>query len=254
MAMRSVWVIARRDLGEIFHSKSTYLYVLPMLAMSAFYFFGLFGVVNGLQTQGASAATVDQAARSYLAGIAYVIPLLYCLYACNLTSATLPLEKSKRTLESLMATPVSIRRIWVAKSLGASLAGVAVGLGAAVIAYLIIALAEVWPRLHILVAPGGLAFLSGVVLVPLLIFGVTLLASYVQLVVTNVRIANVIYVVLLLVIWGALFVVSYYLPQRGVSINYYPLIYLGLILLLGVAAVAASHRLTKERVVLSSKG
>jgi hypothetical protein len=47
---------------------------------------------------------------------------------------------------------------------------------------------------------------------------------------------------------------SYYLPLVGVSIDYYPLIFVGLILLLSGGCYLCSRGLTKEKVVLSSKG
>ena len=59
---------------------------------------------------------------------------------------------------------------------------------------------------------------------------------------------------LLLAVWGLLFFASYYLPLVGISVNYYPLIFVGLIALLGDGAWLCSRGLTKEKVVLSSKG
>ena len=59
---------------------------------------------------------------------------------------------------------------------------------------------------------------------------------------------------ILLLVWGILFFASYYLPLVGVSVDYYPLIFLGLIVLLFGGAYLLSRRLTKEKVVLSSKG
>ena len=55
-------------------------------------------------------------------------------------------------------------------------------------------------------------------------------------------------------VWGILFFASYYLPLVGVSVDYYPLIFVGLILLLAGGAYLLSRRLTKDKVVLSSKG
>jgi hypothetical protein len=147
-----------------------------------------------------------------------------------------------------------MKRIWIGKSLGASLSGTAIGLAMSVVAYCIIAFAEVYPKIHIAIAPGGLAFLSGLVLVPTTVFLVSLLVSYIQLVATNPRMGNLVYGLLLLVVWGILFFASYYLPLVGASVNYYPLIFLALILLLFAGAYLCSRALSKEKVVLSSKG
>lgn len=123
-----------------------------------------------------------------------------------------------------------------------------------IFAYCIIAFAEVYPRIHTAIAPNWPAFLSGLILVPLTVFMVSLLVSYIQLVATNPRMGNLVYGLLLLAVWGILFFASYYLPLLGVSVDYYPLIFVGVILFLFGGAYALSRRLTKEKVVLSSKG
>jgi ABC-type transport system involved in multi-copper enzyme maturation permease subunit len=249
-----VWAIVRKDLLEIFRARGTYFYLPGMLFMSAFFFFSYFGLTRTLTQENASAETVYQASREFLNSLGYLLPVLYALFACNLTSAGLVFEKQKRSLESLLATPVSVKRIWIGKSLGSALSGTIIGLAMSVFAYLIIALGEVYPKIHSAIAPSWLAFLSGLVLVPTTVFMVSLLVSYIQLVATNPRMGNLVYGLLLLLVWGILFFASYYLPLVGVSVDYYPLIFLGLIVLLFGGAYLLSRRLTKEKVVLSSKG
>ena len=252
--MSRIWAIIRKDILEIFRARGTYFYMPGMFLMSAFFFFSYYGLVNQLDQANASPEAVLAASRSFLNSLGYLLPMLYSLFACNLTSAGLVFEKQKRSLESLLATPVSMKRIWVGKSLGASLSGVMVGVVMSVVAYCVIAFAEVYPRVHTAIAPSGLAFLSGLVLVPVTVFLVSLIVSYIQLVATNPRMGNLVYGLLLLVVWGILFIASYYLPLIGVSVNYYPLIFLSLILLLSSGAYLFSRALSKEKVVLSSKG
>jgi len=252
--MSRVWAIVRKDMLEIFRARGTYFYVPGMLLMSAFFFFSYFGLTRALRQQGASPALVLDASRAFLNSLGYLLPVLYSLFACNLTSAGLVFEKQKRSLESLLATPVSVRRVWVGKSMGAALSGVIIGLAMSIFAYCIIAFGEVYPRIHTAIAPSALAFLSGLVLVPVTVFLVSMLVSYIQLVATNPRMGNLVYGLTLLVVWGVLFFASYYLPLVGVSIDYYPLIFVGLILLLGAGCYLCSRGLTKEKVVLSSKG
>jgi ABC-2 type transport system permease protein len=249
-----VWAIVSKDMLEIFRARGTYFYIPGMLLMSAFFFFSYYGLTNTLAQQNASQRLVVEASRAFLNSLGYLLPVLYALFACNLTSAGLVFEKQKRSLESLLATPLSVRRIWIGKSLGASLSGTAIGLGMSIFAYCVIAFGEVYPRIHSAIAPSGLAFLSGLVLVPITVFLVSLLVSYIQLVAANPRMGNLVYGLLLLVVWGILFFASYYLPLLGVSVNYYPLIFVGLILLLSGGAYLCSRALAKEKVVLSSKG
>jgi ABC-type Na+ efflux pump permease subunit len=249
-----VWAIMVKDIREIFRARGTYFYLPAMLLMSAFFFFSYYSFTDALHKQNASPEVVLAASRSFLNGLAYFLPALYALFACNLTSAGLVFEKQKRSLESLLVTPVSVKRVWLGKSLGASLSGTLIGLGMAVLAYCIIAFAEVYPQIHVAVAPSGLAFFSGLILVPIVVFLVSLVVSYIQLVATNPRMGNLVYGLLLLLVWGVLFLSSYFLPLVGISIDYYPLIFLGLIILLGALGFVLSLRLNKEKVVLSSKG
>jgi ABC-2 type transport system permease protein len=252
--MSRVWAIVRKDVLEIFRARGTYFYVPGMLLMSAFFFFSYFSLTRTLREQGASPALVLQATRTFLNSLGYLLPMLYALFACNLTSAGLVFEKQKRSLESLLATPVSVKRVWVGKSMGAALSGVIIGLAMSIFAYCIIAFGEVYPRIHTAIAPSGLAFFTGLILVPAIVLLVSMLVSYIQLVATNPRMGNLVYGLTLLVVWGTLFFASYYLPLVGVSIDFYPLIFLGLILLLSGGCYLCSRGLTKEKVVLSSKG
>ena len=201
--MSRVWAIVRKDMLEIFRARGTYFYMPGMLLMSAFFFFSYYGLTrSSCEQQHASPALVLAATRAFLNSLGYLLPVLYSLFACNLTSAGLVFEKQKRSLESLLATPVSVKRVWMGKSLGAALSGVIIGLAMSVFAYCIIAFAEVYPRIHIAIAPSGLAFLSGLVLVPVTVFLVSLLVSYIQLVATNPRMGNLVYGLTLLVVWG----------------------------------------------------
>jgi len=252
--MSRFWAIVRKDMLEIFRARGTYFYIPGMFLMSAFFFFSYFALTRQLAERNASQEVVLEATRAFLNSMGYMLPMLYSLFACNLTSAGLVFEKQKRSLESLLVTPVSVKRIWMAKSLSSTLSGVGIALGMSVIAYCVIAFAEVYPRVHVAIAPSGLAFLSAVVLVPLTLFTISLLVSYIQLVTTNPRMGNLVYGLLLLAVWAGLFVGSYYLPLIGLSLSYYPLIFVAMIAIFGVGAYVCSRLLRKERVVLSSKG
>jgi ABC-type Na+ efflux pump permease subunit len=252
--MPRLWAIVRKDVLEIFRARGTYYYIPAMLVMSSFFFINYSDLTKALGRQNASPAEAYLATKSFLSTVAYLLPLLYCLFASNLTSAGLIFEKQKRSLESLLVTPVSVKRVWIGKALGAGLSASAMGLAVGVFAYLVMAFGEVYPQIHRAIAPSGLAFLSGLVLVPTVVFLVCLVVTYIQMIAVNPRMGNLVYGIALLFVWGGLFFASYYLPRQGVSIDYYPLIFLGLIFLLAAICYLLSLRLTKERVVLSSKG
>jgi ABC-2 type transport system permease protein len=252
--MSRLWAIVSKDLLEVFRARGTYYYIPAMLVMSTYFFINYFNLAKMLDRQNATPDEIYLASRSFLNTIAYLIPVLYCLFAANMTSAGFIFEKQKRSLESLLVTPVSVRRVWIGKALGASLSASIIGIVVGVFAYLVIALAEVYPQIHRAIAPDGLAFLSGLVLVPTTVFLVCLIVTYIQLVATNPRMGNLVYGVVLIFVWGGLFFASYFLPLWGFTISYYPLILLGLILVLAAVCGLFSRRLSKEKVVLSSKG
>ena len=251
--MRRAWIIARKDLSDVLGSRSTYLYVFVMLLASSSYFFSYFAVASSLTRQGASPAVVLATSKAFLGTIAYIAPVLYCFFACQTSISIVVLEKTRKTLESLMATPVTIREIWLGKSIAVAASGTAVGLVVSVFAYLVIALGEVAPKVHQFIAPPPLAIVSGLIVVPLLVFAVISLVTHLQLIISNARVSNFIFVAVFLVVLGVLLVTVYSLPGGGLNQRYYLPIFLGLAIAIGRGSQYLSRRLTKEKVVLSSK-
>jgi ABC-2 type transport system permease protein len=252
--MHRMWIIARKDLSDVLGSRSTYLYVFVMLLASSSYFFSYFSLASTLTRQGASPEALLATSRSFLVSIAYIVPVLYCFFACQTSISIVVLEKTKRTLESLMGTPASIREIWLGKSIAVAISGTAVGLGVSLVAYLIISVGEVSPRVHQFIAPPALAIVSGLIVVPLLVLAVISLVTHMQLVISNPRVSNFVFVAVFLVVLGVLLVAVYSLPGGGLNPRYYVPIFLGLTVVVALVSYAFSRRLTKERVVLSTKG
>ncbi len=251
--MNEMRIIARKDIKDVLGVRSTYLYLFVMLLASISYFFSYFSISDQLTKAGASQEEIVAASRVFLASIAYIVPLLYSFFACQTSISIVVLEKTKRTLESLMATPVTIRDIWLGKSIAVAVSGTAIGLGLSIFSYLVISLGEVFPRVHQFIAPPPLAFVSGLIVVPLLVFSVISLVTQMQLVISNPRVSNFIFVGVFLVLLGVLLLSVYSVPGGGLNQNYYVPIFLGFAVVVGAVSRVMSRRLTKERVVLSSK-
>jgi ABC-2 type transport system permease protein len=251
---RGVWVVARKDLRDIFRSRSTYLYILVMLVASSSYFFSYIGISSSLARQHASPAALRAASAAFLGIIAYLVPLLYCLYACNISSATMILDKTKRNLEVMLATPLSVTDIWLGKTLAAAIPAVILGLGVSVFSYLVIALAEVAPKIHQVIGPSPLAIVSGLVVVPVLTFVLLALMTYLQLVISNPRVSVLAFVALFILVLGVLIFAVNYFPTRGINLSYIVVIYLGLIAVVSATTRRLARSLTPEKVVLSTKG
>jgi hypothetical protein len=128
-----------------------------------------------------------------------------------------------------------------------------VGLAVSVFSYLVISLAEVAPRVHQFIAPPPLAIVSGIIVVPLLVFSVISLVTHLQLVISNARVSNFIFVAVFLVVLGILLVSVYSLPGGGLNQRYFLPIFLLMAIVVGLISRRLSSRLTKEKVVLSSK-
>ena len=246
--MSKTLVIARKDVEEAFRSRSTYLYLVVMALVSLPYFDGLRNITTALVKQGASPVELEMASQSFLNTAVSTLPLGLAMIVCSVFSAyAVVLDKAKRRLESLMATPLSLRQIWLGKSLAVALPGVVLSL--AVLAVAVCAL-NVWVILPIVgafVMPGTPSLATALIVVPVLVFLVVSLVSLVQLVTTNPRMASLIFT--------ALFFGIYFSTITEVTRGWdFGVIYMATAAVLLAITLWAMRFLTKERVILTSKG
>ncbi len=160
-------------------------------------------------------------------------------------------EKARGTIESLMATPLKAKNVWLGKSLAAFLPSLILGL---VLTFIIVAMLNylyVMPAIHHFVLPAPAA-ISSFLLVPFIFLGLTLLVMCIAMM-SNPHYALAIAIIVFVA--GASVIPQ--LWSRG-TINFlsldFVLINLGLVILLGVVNFFLARLLTKEKVVLSSKG
>lgn len=250
--MKGMLVVLRNDVGDILHSKG----------------FLIVAIIIGVLIVGA-AAGIPIALHSWLAtgpaweeakpllelfmGLAVNYVPLIVLFACVATWATDPIakEKAKGPIESLLATPLTARAVWLGKSLAIFLPAYIIGLSATLIVILTMNLAAILPATGHFVLPLPEAFTSFLFL-PLLMFALILLGVIFSLI-TNPVIGQTIIIfvgVLLLQVVG----------QVGGRIWWllaswdYALYNLAGAALLGIIAFYLSRSLSKERIILSSKG
>jgi ABC-type Na+ efflux pump permease subunit len=152
--MNKIWIIARKDILEALRSRSTYVFILIMAVLTFSYISSYSALVNNLQRQGASAQTIYNASFSFLNNIAYVLPMMYSIFVCTIfANYSVILDKARRNIESLMATPASLNQIWLGKSLAVTLPSIMVGIGVAIIAYIVMNFGFVFPTLIALFFP-----------------------------------------------------------------------------------------------------
>jgi len=248
--MNKIWIIARKDILEAFRSRSTYVFIVIMAVLTFSYFSSYSALVNSLSRQGASSQDIYNASLAFLNNLAYVLPMMYSIFVCTIfANYSVIMDKARRNIESLMATPVSLNQIWLGKSLAVTLPSVVIGIGVSIIAYIIMNFALVIPQTGRFIVPEALAIVSTLILVPVLVFVIVTLVTYVQLTISNPRIANFVFtIIFLILLFGANL-----LGSLGIGVNF-ALIYLGVIVLCIIISSVFSRSLTKEKVLLSSKG
>jgi ABC-type Na+ efflux pump permease subunit len=244
--MNRILVIARKDIREALRSRSTYIFVLIMLFVTFSYVSSYSARVRTLTSQDAIIAF----SRIFMTSLAYALPLMYSVFVCSIFATySVVVDKTKRNLESLMATPVSIIEVWMGKTLAVTLPSVMIGLIIAVVGYGILSFAFVMPLTHVFIFPEALSIFSAIVIVPVLVFSIVSIVTAVQLTISNPRIANIVFTLTFVFLLLAINLIG----ALGISNSYFPLVYLGLIILCCVGAFALSRSLKKEKVILSSK-
>jgi ABC-2 type transport system permease protein len=157
------------------------------------------------------------------------------------------MDKVKRTLESLLATPLSLRQIWLGKSLAVTLPGTSIALLVSLLALLAMNLMLIVPNAGSFIMPNIISLVTGLIIMPVMAFFVVSLVGFLQLIMTNPRIANFVFIGIFLGIYLST------LTELAASWNFTFIYLIATIILIGLTHFIARF-LTKERVILSSKG
>ncbi|MFY9814929.1 MAG: hypothetical protein WBQ62_11510 [Dehalococcoidales bacterium] len=245
--MNKIWIISRKDISDAFRSRSTYVFLIVMVFLTFSYISVYNSNVNSLKN---NTLSINSYSQAYLSTLAYILPLMFSNFICSIfANYAVIVDKAKRNIESLMATPVSIKQIWMGKSLAVTLPSIGIGIGMAIISYLVLDIGFVMPKTGSFILPSIISILSAVIIVPVLLFVIVAIVTYIQLTITNPRVGNFVFsgVFIILLIGGEA------LLGLGLSTNYLALIYLIMILVCAGIVYLLSFSLTKERVLLSSK-
>ena len=245
--MNKLWIIAKKDIGEAFRSRSVYVFMLVMVFLTFSYVTSYKAGVDRYS----DITSIKTFSVNFLDSLAYTLPIMYSIFVCSVfANYSVIVDKAKRNMESLLATPISVRQLWLGKALAVSLPSIAIGLGVSVIDYLIMNFGFVVPRAGSFIFPGVLSIVSAIIIAPLLVFAVVMVVTCIQLMVANPRIANLVFTgIFILLVFGINLLGGF-----GISVNFFPLVYLGVILVCALICYIMSGFLTKEKVLLSSKG
>jgi ABC-type Na+ efflux pump permease subunit len=248
--MKKLWIIARKDIKESYSSRSTYIYIAIMVLLTFSYISSYNSVINNLNNQGANQQAIYDASRAFLISLAYALPMIFSILVCTIFAQySVVVDKAKRNIESLMATPTNLRQIWMGKTLAVTVPSIVIGISVAIIGYVILNVVAVEPKAGNFIIPNAFSIVTALIIIPALIFTIVSIVIYIQLVISNPRIANLVFTAIFLL----LFFGTTTLSAAGININF-GLIYLGIIVICAAIAYFLSRSLTKERVILSSKG
>jgi ABC-type Na+ efflux pump permease subunit len=186
----------------------------------------------------------------YLSLIVYFACLMGVGLALNVfTAQPLVKEKAQRTIESLLATPLKVKDIWLAKSLAVFLPGLLVGEVLALIALIAVNYIYIVPKMGFLITPW--MAISSFVAVPAMYFSLGLLVYLVGLAGDAIA-GNVIAQVFL----SGIAALMINLGARNVldpTLSLFTWVNLLIAAVLGIVVLALHPLLTKERIVLSCR-
>jgi len=249
--MSSIKAIVKKDLKDTFRSKSVYLSIAMAVFLLVMWSRDLLEMAGGLAERGVSASQVATTLKPVVNSIAVMFAfMLTVFFGMYMNGYAVILEKVKRSLESLLCTPVGLPGIWLGKTLAVFAPSAALGLGVTFFGLFGMNAAVIEPRLGIYVMPTGAPLLAALLGVPAVAFPLMLLITGTQLLLRSVRWVNIVFLVLI-------FTVGFGLSR---SLELGPGSWSLVGVLFGIAAVLAllstflARFVTPERVVLSSKG
>jgi ABC-2 type transport system permease protein len=245
--MNRMLVVLRKDLRELMTSRTTYSYLIIPIFLSFTYLAPAKRAVDALTAEGINRTVIAGAMQTTVNGFFYTLPLIIMMLTCSmLSSYAVIMDKTRKSLESLLSTPLSLRQVWMAKSLAVSVPSVAIGLVMTVIMAFVIEMIVFVPVTGFIM-PSPLSLVTGIVVVPILTLTVVSIVTCLQLIITNPRLASLIFTVLFLAVFLSTAVTS-----TGLRLDL-SLIYLLLAVVFFAVNVFVARYLTKERIILSSK-
>jgi ABC-type transport system involved in multi-copper enzyme maturation permease subunit len=201
------------------------------------------------------APAVEEGSRADVELFLGIIMYVACLFGVGVSinvfaAPSMTKEKSRGVIESLLATPLKPKGIWLAKSLGIFLPGLVLGWIFTVIALVAINYTYIVPEMGFVINPW--IAVTTFVMLPLMYLCLSLLVHLIGLT-GSPGTGNVVAQFFL----PAMTAVAIALPANGVldiTSWYFTLINLGIAAVIVIAIAFLYSRLTEERIVLSRRG
>jgi len=243
---KKLMIIMKKDLRETFRTKAIYtnigvvIFLMVMLSIET-------GKQISTLLKGADISAIQFILGTFAFMLSMMVMMLFCIY---INAYTLTMEKVKRSIESLLCTPLSLKQICLGKTLALFLPSIILGWLFTFCTIAGINQFFIAPVLGKFIMPGAAPLVAILVIIPIIVFFLSLLIITLQLVITNIRWINTIIV---FAMFGVAFGLSPVLKFGPSSWNIV-FISLGVAIILAIIAFFLFSRVTKERIVLSSKG
>ncbi len=250
--MKGMPVVLQSDVGDIVHSRGFLIIAAIIGVLTIGAAVGITIALNRWLAPGLAWEDAKPLLELFMGLAVNYMPLIV-LFTCMATWATEPIakEKAKGPIESLLATPLTAKAVWIGKSLAIFLPAYIIGLIATVIVILAMNFASILPATGHFVLPLPEA-LTSFLFLPLLMFALISLGVLFSLI-TNPIIGQTIVIFVGVILLQAV-------GQAGGRIWWllaswdYALYNLAGAALLGIIALHLSRSLSKEKIILSSKG
>lgn len=244
-----VLIIAKKDIVETFRNKLLYFYIALSFVLGFVYVSSFSDSIASLLEQNLALEEVRHGIQSIVDYLFVIIPLaLAMLTSVTFFGYSISMEKSKRSMESLLATPISIKQVWLGKSLAVALPSMVIALIISFLVLIWINAAKVNQVAGCYIFPSALSLVTGVLIEPLLVLLIILIVSFIQLITVNQMTGRLALVGIFMLIFFSTTVFDF-----GTTKDFALIYVIAAMLLFGLTR-SVKRFLTEERVVLSSRG
>ena len=249
--MSSIKAIVKKDLKDTFRSRAVYLSLGIAVFLLVMWSGDLRDMAGGLAEKGVPSSQAAAALKPVINSIAVMFSFMLTIYlGMYINGYAIVMEKTKRSLESLLCTPVGVPGIWLGKALALFLPSTILGVAITFLGLFGVNAAVIGPKLGAFIMPGGAPLIAALVGVPAVAFPLMLLITGVQLILSNIRWVNIVFLALIFSLGLGL---SQSLRLNSGSWSLVGVLF-GIAALLALLSAFLARFLTPERVVLSSKG
>jgi len=250
--MKGMPIVLQSDVGDIVHSRAFLIIAIIIGVLTIGASVGITIALNRWLAPGLAWEDAKPMLELFMGLVVNYMPLIV-LFTCMSIWATNPIakEKAEGRIESLLATPLTAKAVWIGKSLAIFLPAFIMGLISTLIVTLVVNFASIVPTTgHFVLLPSQAV--TSFLFLPLLMFALISLGVFFSLIANPVigqTIVIFIGVILLQVVGQVGGRITWLLASWD-----YALYSLAGAALLGATAFYLSRALSKERIILSSKG